>query len=155
MEKFERRFKGMGQEDQQLASHVLLFMVHGLTSGMNFPMAYFATTNVTGAQLTETSLKCIKALELMGLKVLCLTSDGASSNRKLYEMLSGDSGKEKPEHKAPNLFERGKDLYFICDVPHLLKTIRNNFENSNWNHKTRKLVVSNLKHKPLCYIKSS
>ena len=33
-------------------------------------------------------------------------------------------------------------IYFICDVPHLMKTTRNNIENSPANLNTRNLMVS-------------
>ena len=38
-------------------------------------------------------------------------------------------------------FSLERKVYFICDVPHLIKTTRNNLENSQWNKKTRNLLV--------------
>ena len=53
--------------------------------------------------------------------------DGASPNRKFYKM-HGKSG--ELTYKTPNPFHEDLDIYFICDVPHLLKTTRNCWSNS-------------------------
>ena len=57
-------------------------------------------------------------LELHGLNVVTVTSDGAAPNRRLCELeeVSGDV-----VYKTKNPFRQGHDIYFICDVPHLLK----------------------------------
>lgn len=144
MYQFEKRCTD-GKEDTHsppLASHVLLYMIRGVTSSMKFPAAYYATTNVTGSELYQTTLEVIRAVKLLGLKVICLTSDGAAANRKFYEILGGRvESSLSPPFFSISPYEGGR-LYFFCDPPHLLKTIRNNFENSNWNRRTRNLVVS-------------
>ncbi|KAJ8023362.1 Transposable element P transposase [Holothuria leucospilota] len=140
MEQFEARCTEGKVDSSCVASHVLLFMVRGLTSKLKFPVAYYFTTGAPGYQLYEMTFECISALRLLGLTVLCLTSDGASSNRKLYELISKSAPSLTPEHKAKNIFEVNEMIYFNSDAPHLLKTLRNNFENSNWNRKTRNLV---------------
>lgn len=102
---------------------------NGLTSSLRFPAAYYFTNNATGYQIYEMADKCVHALKLIGLSVLCLVSDGARSNRKFYEILSGKSNSFYPNYKTVNTYDRRQPLYFIYDVPHLIKTTRNNFEN--------------------------
>ena len=46
-----------------------------------------------------------------------------------------------PIYKTPNPYaaDGERPIFFICDPVHLLKTARNNWENSFWRNKTRKL----------------
>ena len=41
-----------------------------------------------------------------------------------------------------NGFDKTRKIYLFCYVPHLLKTIRNSFENSHGHNDTRNLMVS-------------
>ena len=62
------------------------------------------------------------------LQVLSITADGASSNRLLFKLLSSGSGSESGvvPHKIRNPFsDDERNIFFISDPPHLLKTIRN------------------------------
>ncbi len=69
-----------------------------------------------------------RRLESRDLKVLCLTADGASSNRKFFGMHG------EPFYKTINSFSSdGRSLFFIADPPHLMKTIRNCWSHSGLN----------------------
>ena len=86
--------------------------------------------------------EAIARVERHGLKVLAVTADGASSdsNRRLFKihLLSSTA----ITHKVNNPFATdGRDLLFISDPPHLLKTIRNCIAN-----KSRNLWVSYFIH---------
>lgn len=64
------------------------------------------------------------------MKVLCITADGASSNRKFFRM---HYNKKDPQtfHKTRNIYSTdNRWLYFISDPPHLLKTVRNCWSHS-------------------------
>ena len=77
-------------------------------------------------------------LQLAGLTVV---ADGASSNRKffwLHKILQHQ--KFDVTYKAPNICQQGKFVYFMPDVPHLLKTVLNAWYNSQAN-RTQKLIV--------------
>ncbi|PIK36055.1 hypothetical protein BSL78_27120 [Apostichopus japonicus] len=140
MEDFEKRCTS-DKTEPVLASHVLLFMARGITTSLKFPVAYYATASLKASQLHEMTYEVITALKLMDLTVLCLVSDGAASNRRLYQNLGGKGKTElSPAHFCWNWFGDEEKIFFICDVPHLLKTLRNNMENSNWSRKTRNLV---------------
>ena len=68
----------------------------------------------------------IRLLESGGLRVLCVTADGASPNRKFFRM-----HKSIHVHKTPNVYsEDDRWIYFIADPPHLIKTVRNCWSNS-------------------------
>lgn len=65
-------------------------------------------------------------MESCGMNVIAFCCDGASPNRKFYVM----HGKSGLTYKTPNPFCEGRDVFFICDVPHLIKTTRNCWANS-------------------------
>ena len=71
----------------ELATHMLVVMVCVITRpSFSFPIAQFPAANLTGNELYPIIWGTIEALELNNLQVVSITSDGASSNRKLYRM---------------------------------------------------------------------
>lgn len=80
----------------------------------------------------------------MSLKIRALVSDGASLNRKFYRMHAqvGVPVEQGPVYSTPHPYDPERQMYFTCDPPHLIKTARNNFENSGWHNRTRLLEVS-------------
>jgi len=129
---------GLGEEKNQpqLASSMLVLMVRGIFQKLNFPYAQFACNNLSGDLMFDPVWEAISRLERLGFRVLGVTCDGASPNRRLWKL---HSAKDEMIHKVPNIFARDgpRSLYFISDPPHLLKTIRN-----SWNNSKRKLWVS-------------
>jgi hypothetical protein len=140
--RFERRCKG--EEESELASHVLVVMVRGIDSSLHSPVAMYPTTGVTSEQLYPCLWECVRYVEAAGMAVRAFVADGASSNRKFYRLHSGCCHNETHSliHSTANPVDPSRKIFFICDVPHLLKTTRNNFENSGYNNNTRQLFVS-------------
>ena len=126
-------------QSQDVASHILLFMVRGLFTKVNFPYVHFATRNASADTLYPIVWETVERLQACGLTVMALTSDGASPNRKFFKM-HGD--KKNLVYKTSNPFEEDRYIYFFSDVPHLLKTTRNCFSNSFSHMKSRALWVS-------------
>ena len=63
-----------------------------------------------------------------------MVSDGASSNRKFFASHAIEEHKKSGvTFKAPNIALPGNFVYFMCDVPHLMKTTRNAWNNSTAN----------------------
>ena len=121
---------------EQLAKTMLVFMVRGLLSGLEFPYAQFPCTMMRGDLLFDPLWKAIARIERCGLKVLATTADGASPNRRLFKI--HDPLSYTTPHKVPNPYATDdRDLFFISDPPHLLKTVRNCFAS-----KSRALWVS-------------
>ena len=88
--------------------------------------------------------KAISICELDSLKVVAVTCDGAFPNRKLFKMHFPMTNEDdmNPDvdvtYKTINLFSKEKRfIYFISDVPHLIKTARNCLSNSGSNGCTR------------------
>ena len=63
---------------------MLVLLLHGVATNLNFPYAQFATNDISGYQLYAILTEAVMRLEFLGLKVIALTSNGASLNRKLY-----------------------------------------------------------------------
>ena len=80
-------------------------------------------------------------LEERGFKALTSACDGASPHRKFYKFRFAPSApKGTLIHKTNNPFpEDVRPLYLIGDPVHLLKTTQNNWKNSCWRNKTKKL----------------
>ena len=126
----------LSQESKKapLASSMLVMMVRGLFYKLNYPYAQFGCANLSGDQLFDPVWQAILRLERLGFCVLALTCDGASPNRRLWKL---HSRTDEMVYKIPNPYATDRQLFFISDPPHLLKTIRN-----SWYNKKRKLWVS-------------
>ncbi len=72
-------------------------------------------------------------LETSGIKVLCVTADGGSSNRKFFRM-HGKLNNSSLTYKTKKRYSPdGRPLYFVADTPHLMKTARNCWSQSGVN----------------------
>lgn len=121
-----------------LANSMLTFMVRGIFIYLQFPYAQFPCKNMTGDTLYPLAWETVQRLEMCGFKVLAAICDGASNNRHFIHM--HNTAKGSLVHKTKNPFSRDPDrrfLYFVSDVPHLMKTARN-----YWANPKRKLWVS-------------
>ena len=88
---------------------------------------------MTSGQLLPLFLEAVAILELsFNLWVIAVTSDGASPYRRFYRMhknLHNDN--TDICFKTINLYARYRNIYFIGDAPHLMKTVRNCSQNSD------------------------
>lgn len=124
----------------KLATHMLTFMVRGLLSELDFPYASFPCLSLGGDQLYSIVWGAVRRLEACGMKVLALTSDGASCNRNFYKLHKSTS--DHVMYKAKNPYSADdRSIFFISDPPHLIKTVRNCWANSHAHSGTRNLWV--------------
>ncbi len=108
-------------------------MVRGIFFKLDFPYAHFASENATGDLLFPIVWKAIEHIEVIGLKVICVTADGAASNRKFFRM-HRKIGDKEVVYKTPNVFAKEeRSVYFVSDPPHLIKTTRNCLSHTGWN----------------------
>ena len=130
--------EALSQENTRrpLASTMLVVMVRGHFQKLNYPYAQFACANLSGDQLLDPVWQAVSRLERLGFFVLALTCDGASPNWRLWKLHSKGS---EMTYKVQNPNAQDRDLFFILDPTHLLKTIRNCMYNSK-----RRLWVSEL-----------
>ena len=132
------------QKSTDIATHVLVFLLRSVVNPFNFSSANFATTGATSSQMFPFLWKAISICELNSQKVLAVTCDDASPNCKLFRvhlpMTKEDDMNPDTDvtYRTANLFSSEKRfIYFISDVPHLMKTARNCFYNSGKGRYTR------------------
>ena len=98
---FESRMKGE-QEIQEIATHMLVVCVRGIFMKLDYPLGQFATTSTflskftvlkllsftaaSGQQLYDIVWTAIRRLMIIGLEVVVVVADGASSNRKFFNL---------------------------------------------------------------------
>ncbi len=114
-------------------------MIRGVFTDLKFPFAHFPTKDVCGDQLFSIIWEAIENIERLGLKVVALTGDGCSPNRKFFRM---HARSDELCYRIPNIYTTEKRyIYFFSDVPHLMKTKRNCWSHSS-RYGTRNLWVS-------------
>lgn len=115
-----------------MAHNMLVVMVRGITTNLSYPLAAYATNSLSGNAFHCTMWECVEYVELSaGLKVLFICCDGAVQNCKFFQMHeSGDETVFKtPNPYAPDAAD-DRDIFFIPDPHHRLKTTRSCFSNS-------------------------
>lgn len=121
-------FESTGEQSKAiLADHALVIMFIPLFHNWVQPIASFATRGAApGAALAKIVVESVLQLERHGASVLAVVSDGAGNNRSMWTHL-GISGKlHQPVNKIPHpTLEHGRFLHFLCDVPHIIKCVRN------------------------------
>lgn len=128
------------QTVDELATHILVFMVRSIVNPLKFTLANFATTGITSEQIYPIFWKAVGICELQcNLKVIAATCDGASPNRKFFKMHKNFCDDEDKDvvYKTRNLYCKDRYVYFISDAPHLVKTSRNCVNNSGAGRCTR------------------
>ena len=133
-------------EEHHLAKHVLVLMVRGTMFNLSFPYAHFGTEGITADLLYPVIWEAIRRLEVNEIKVISVTADGASSNRKFFRMHKKPNDGDTYTYKARNPFTvQGRWVYFFADPPHLIKTVRNCWSHSGFEGtrlmKVRKLLL--------------
>ena len=124
-----------------LATHILTFMVSGILSNLEFLYVSFPCTSVSGDELYSFVWGCVRRLESCGLKVIALTCDGASANRKFFKLHK--SSTDDIIYKTINPYaDEDRPVFFISDPPHLIKTVRNCWANSYSHSWARNFWVS-------------
>ena len=89
---FDDRFQALeklaagGKGVQEVATYILVVMVRGLTTSLCFPYAHFATSGVTAEILSSLIWEAVRQIEMVGLHVIGMTADGASPNKKNFEI---------------------------------------------------------------------
>ena len=142
----------------QLAKTMMVFMVRGLFSSLQFAYAQFPCAELTGELLYDPFWEAIRRVENCGLKVCAMvlstnvhitspiicagpwsqvlgaTLDGNAVNRRLIKLHQPSSDLL---YKVRNPYaQEERFVFFFSDPPHLVKTIRN-----CWQSKARSLWV--------------
>jgi hypothetical protein len=142
------------EDDADVSKTLLCFMVKSVASNYRDMVAMQPISKIDAGVIEKNFLAVLKTLSELGFDVVCVSTDGHSSNRKFYEQLSG--GKILPSIPHPCAPE--KRIFLLFDTVHLFKNYYTNFLNrtfligpsfegkprsANFNH------ISQLYHKEL------
>ena len=123
-----------------VAKQILAIMVRGIFFKFDFPLAHFSTEGITSDLLFPIVWEGIASVESTGLKVIAITCDGASPNRKFFRMHK--SSKDHFVYKTKNVYAPdSRDVYFFSDPPHLIKTTHNCLSHSSSSSTSRLMKV--------------
>lgn len=149
LQAYEHSLLGESPTSEPLAGTMMVFMVRGLFSKLQFAYAQFPCCQVTGDLLYDPFWEAVYRIERCGLKVrsvrdlvkcctykfythsyccplqvLGATLDGNAVNRRLIKL--HPSPVDGVVYKVLNPFATdGRSLFFYSDPPHLVKTARN------------------------------
>jgi hypothetical protein len=96
----------------EIVTHALLFMVRGITTTLKHTLGYFATAAVTAVQMFPIFWRAVSILEMnCNLAVVAATADGASPNRRFFQMHAGIQGNtENDVFCTNNLFNPERNI---------------------------------------------
>lgn len=108
-----------------MAKTVLAFMIKDVASKVKYIVASYATKDLSPETLYAKSWEVIGRLEKADVKVIAYVCDGSPINRAFIKM-------HKPLTQGKVIFDNlnfyspeERPLFFITDVCHLIKTMRN------------------------------
>ena len=121
-----------------------MFMVCGFYTNLESTIGYHASRGFTGDQLFQLLWEATRIFEVVGFKVRSWVCDGTTPNRAFFK-INGVPNQLGIRYHTINRFSPNRNIYLISDAPRLLKTTRNNLENSHVHmNNTRNLHVSSV-----------
>lgn len=106
----------------KMASTALTVMVRGLASNWKLPLAYFFyNTCADSADLKDILFTTIRKCRAIGLNIMGVVSDQGPNFQKLVK------SSLKLDENNPFFFVDDTKIVYLFDIPHLLKSTRNNF----------------------------
>ena len=113
-----------------MAKSILVLMVRGLNSGLQFPDAELPCSLLCGNHMFPIVWKAIGHLQQYGFHVLGLACGSLSANLQLFSRHAPKRTK-KIVQKTSNSSYLKYLSFFLSNPPHFLKTIRDCFANKN------------------------
>ncbi len=117
--------KVFGMEGGSACKTVLSFMVKSVAGKYSDVVALYPISRLDHKNLRDMFDKVILSLSDVGMKVVCVSVDNATPNRKFLQELCSGSLKTNIPH--PVLKE--EELFLLFDSVHNFKNIYNNFQN--------------------------
>lgn len=106
-----------GNSTPDIATYVLTIMVRGIFINLRFPYANFPSKSITGDALFLIIWEATERLEKLGFKVLVITGDGASANRRFMNMHGKKTSVRNPIYKTKNPYSQEKrDIFYIRPI---------------------------------------
>lgn len=120
---FIEGFQDLGSygRSNKSANCVLVFMARGIYSKWKFPIAYFLThSTINKTILKNLIIDVLNNLIDVGLCPKLIVCDQGTTNQSALKLLN-------ISEDNPFFFVNGYKIFSVFDVPHLLKSVRNNF----------------------------
>ncbi|XP_034245722.1 uncharacterized protein LOC117647860 [Thrips palmi] len=119
-------------EELPMIKKMLSFMVRGVANSVQSVVASFGVNVLAKEDLHEYVWQVVGNLEMVGVRITAFICDGGPSNRGFFEMQPPATVNTESSvvFDTPNIYDPDRNIYFISDPPHLLKTIRNCLYNS-------------------------
>ena len=118
--------KQLNDPTHQLATHVLVFMIRGISMRWKQVIGYFFTgDSVTGPTLWSLVKKTIILLGDKNMHVRAVVSDMGAANQAMWANAGITCTKFALRNSIEHPCNSDERLVFLADVPHLLKNIRN------------------------------
>ncbi|KAH7977683.1 hypothetical protein HPB49_003170 [Dermacentor silvarum] len=128
-----------------LATHGLVFMLGGITTRWKQTVAYHLTGNSFHAKtVKDIIILIIKACEAISLKVDVVVTDKGGGNQAIWKLFGIIVGKHsKPKTWCPHPCDASRQLFFMADVPHLLKNLRSHLTKGQKKYLPEEVVKKN------------
>ncbi|KAK3926609.1 Rhodocoxin [Frankliniella fusca] len=84
LKELESQMASAEPKKPELAKKVLVYMLQGINMNLHEVVALYSTTDLTGVQIFSRTWDLIYYLESRKMKIISLTCDGASSNKKFF-----------------------------------------------------------------------
>lgn len=119
-------------EHEGIANHGLVFMLGGISSRWKQTVAYYFTSDsVKGGTLKPIINSIISKAEDIGLRVNSITSDMGACNKAMWTSYGvGCSFLRDVNNSVLHPCDSERKLYFLPDVPHLFKNIKQSIINN-------------------------
>lgn len=111
-----------------IATNMILFLVNGVNTDVQIPVAYHFITNINSDQRKELLLEILGELWKHQIYVSNITFDGLSSNALMCTQLGSHLAGENIQSYFINPHNNEK-VYIIFDPCHAIKLVRNNLSN--------------------------
>jgi hypothetical protein len=117
-----------------------VFMARGLYSQWKMPVGYFISGNGIKAHQTKSLIKdSVEKLQEIGLCVKAVVCDQNSTNRSAFSQLGVS------QNRPYFLDSKEQKIHALFDVPHLLKSIRNNLLTHNFSFENKTISFNDVK----------
>jgi len=119
-------YEDYGETDPKMttkpAKSALVFMIRGIIENYKLPVAYvFSSSSTKGELVAELVEKCIRTLANCGFYIHAVVCDQGTTNQKACKLLNVTEDK-------PFFYVDGQKVFFIYDIVHIIKNIRNRFK---------------------------
>lgn len=118
-------FKHLSNSEREalIGKQICVFMLRGLYTNWKYVLNYFVSdTAIDGDDIHKIIKKNVIICKRMGIRVRAVCGDQGSNNRKAYRLFG-------VSYTKPYAIIDGEKVFFMYDVPHLIKSVRNNLLN--------------------------